>query len=121
MALTIGPGVTINAGVTLNGGPAGSGGPTIISGVSFGVQNPAFGALFFVQEPSTWGGAAPFVTGAVITMVDSSFGNGTVVFELTSDLAYDATTYEQWVANYNPISGSIAGVGFPANEVSIAG
>jgi hypothetical protein len=120
MSLTIGPGVTINAGVTLNGGPTGGGGNTIISG-AFGVQNPAYGAIFTAQEPQSWGGAAPFVTGAVITITDSSFGNGTVVIELTSDLVYDAVTYEAWVANYNLISGSIAGAGFPATEVSIAG
>lgn len=119
MALTIGPGVTINAGVTLNGGPSGGSGNTIISG-AFGVQNPNFGAIFSVQEPITWGSAAPFVTGAVITVVDSSFGNGTVVIELTSNLAWDNVD-EYWKANYSLISGSIAGVGFPANEVSIAG
>lgn len=82
---------------------------------SFSAQNPNYGSTFFDY---TGVYADKFVSGATVTLVDTAFGDGTIVIQLNADAVYD-NNYGAWTAPYTLISGSISGVGAPSSTAIV--
>jgi hypothetical protein len=83
---------------------------------AFSLSNPEY-ATRFSSQIDLGADSVKFVNGAIVTLTDIFFGQGTFVFQLTGDLAYDAN-FNEWSAPYNLISGTMSGASVGSSSVT---